>query len=110
MIDEVCFVFGITTEEFQEMMEQGEIPEEIIHYVYGIWLNMNSSSVTKIIDPVVNGVYPLNISGTVQYYIYYIDYQWYPIDMYRSDVTETIIAQVPVYGYINYKGSIMRSV
>lgn len=49
-------------------------------------------------NPKINGVYTIN--GNTQ--IYYIDGMWYPIN------TTSGIAEVPIYGMINYHGDLLK--
>jgi hypothetical protein len=72
------------------------------------WLEIHASDPVDISKPYVNRVYPITINGTTQYYIYYIDYKWYPITL-AIDEVGSALAAVPVYGYINYIGNIVRS-
>lgn len=70
------------------------------------WAELYSSNPVDISHPEINKVYPITINGTLQPYIYYIDYKWYPIALAKDG---TALAAVPVYGYVNYIGNIVRS-
>lgn len=68
----------------------------------------------QITDPKINTVYSFvkeinnqNNSITVKLYhkIYYIDRQWYLIDIDENDIG---IAKVPIYGMINYHGDLVK--
>ena len=84
-----------------------EIPIGIEHIPFQQWIDINAPDSVDVSHPEINRVYRININGTYQDYIYYIDYKWYPITLAEED--GTALAAVPVYGYINYIGNIVRS-
>lgn len=55
--------------------------------------------------PKINGIYTKN--GIQQ--IYYIDGNWYPIEMIDG-IDDIIIAKVPIYGIINYQGDLEKEI
>lgn len=83
-----------------------EIPIGMENLPFRQWLEIHTSDPVDISHPFVNRVYPIMVNNAVQYYIYYIDYKWYPIALAGDG---TALAAVPVYGYINYIGNIVRS-
>ena len=83
-----------------------EIPVGMENIPFQEWANIYTSNPFDISHPEINRVYPLTINGSLQCYIYYIDYKWYPITLTKDG---TALAAVPVYGYINYIGNIVRS-
>lgn len=94
----------------QQMSGKGagaEIPIGIEHIPFQQWIDINAPDSVDVSHPEINRVYRININGTYQDYIYYIDYKWYPITLAKED--GTALAAVPVYGYINYIGNIVRS-
>ena len=73
-----------------------------------MWIDLSAEDAPDLLHPKYNTVYSITINGEQQYYIYYIDDRWYPI-IDNQDEGHTITALVPVYGYINYHGNIVRS-
>ena len=71
------------------------------------WVKLNARAVTDITEPQYNIVYAIEYRNQIQYYIYYIDDKWYPITFDASN-SHVILAHVPVYGYISYKGNLIR--
>ena len=61
-------------------------------------------------NPKVNYVYRINN----EYYIYYIDHEWYKVSMvgYESGdspaTKQTIIAEIPAQGHVDFKGTILK--
>ena len=67
------------------------------------------SSIRDIQEPEYNVVYGF-YNGENQpktYKIYYIDEQWYDVEFIDSERI-LIIAKVPVYGMVNYRGNLVR--
>ena len=65
------------------------------------------TSISAIKNPQYNTVYGIrDESGNLNYVIYYIDENWYPVIF--NDNT-TILAQVPISGMVNYKGKIVTT-
>lgn len=56
-------------------------------------------------EPKYNNVYAITKDGETTYYIYYIDDNWYPVKIFD----DCVLAAVPVYGVVNYKGDLVRS-
>ena len=65
-------------------------------------------SIKDIKNPEYNIVYGFN-NGTNQkiYKIYYIDQQWYDIEFITQE-QDLILAKVPVYGMVNYRGNLVK--
>ena len=60
-----------------------------------------------IVNPKYNTVYGIKgPNNTLIYKIFYIDNAWYDIEFQNND-NSIAIAKVPVYGMINYKGTIV---
>lgn len=103
--DRVVYYFAqqVNNEEDADI----DIPIGMEHTVFQQWVETHASDPVDISHPEINRVYPIRINNTTQNYIYYIDYKWYPISIIAED--GTALAAVPVYGYINYIGNIVRS-
>lgn len=62
----------------------------------------------EIVEPKFNTVYGFQGENkNKKYKIYYIDGEWYDVD-YDKDNPELILAKVPVYGMVNYKGDLIE--
>lgn len=103
--DRVAYYFAERVNNMQEA--DAEIPIGVENTLFQQWADIHSSGAVDISHPYVNRVYPISINGITQCYIYYIDYKWYPITLAIQD--GTALAAVPVYGYVNYIGNIVRS-
>lgn len=79
------------------------------HDIFLQWQDLaEAQSAYGIYNPQYNTVYQVQkTDGSYEWYIYYIDGKWYPIqgDPKNEDV---ILALVPVYGYLNYSGNIIE--
>ena len=102
--DRVYYYYGEQVSTSEEA--DATIPVGMENSPFQRWINLYSTNPATIPNPLINMVYPIFIGNTIKYYIYYIDNKWYPI-VFASD--GTALAAVPVYGYINYIGDIVRS-
>lgn len=102
--DAVYYYYGENVEN-QENAD-ATVPIGAENVPFQEWLEIHAADPVDISNPLINMVYPINIENTVKYYIYYIDNKWYPISLAADG---TALAAVPVYGYINYIGDIVRS-
>ena len=64
-------------------------------------------STNDIKSPDYNIIYGFKDGDSKKYKIYYIDQNWYDIEFINSDKT-LILAKVPVYGMVNYRGNLVR--
>lgn len=104
----VAFYLGVTVSDLEEATKHAT--EEQLHYFYNLWLDVYVNNTSEILQPKINTLYPIATNGITHYFIYYIDGHWYEIDESRSNLQEGyIVAKVPVYGYVNYTGEIIRS-
>ena len=114
---EVAFAFGYTVKQMEDALQS--ITESMKRRLWPFWLKTYYNKTTEIHKPQYNTVYPIASNGQTYYYIYYIDDEWYPIEPYVEDSNKmtiadmkkhgTIVAQVPIYGYVNYHAEIKRS-
>lgn len=114
---EVAFYFGYTVEQMEEAINN--LTDSMKRYLWPYWLKTYYDSLSEIEKPQYNTVYPIANNGNTLYYIYYIDDKWYPVDPIYKDTRGTVIAdmenqgtivaEVPIYGYVNYSGEILRS-
>lgn len=102
--DRVYYYFGENVNTTTEA--DTDIPIGMENIPFRQWVEFHAADPVDISNPLINMVYPIGISDIVQYYIYYIDHKWYPISLAGDG---TALAAVPVYGYINYIGDIVRS-
>ena len=64
-------------------------------------------STNDIKSPDYNIIYGFKDGDNKKYKIYYIDQNWYDVEFINSDKT-LILAKVPVYGMVNYRGNLVR--
>ena len=64
-------------------------------------------SINDIKSPDYNIIYGFKDGNSKKYKIYYIDQNWYDVEFINSDKT-LILAKVPVYGMVNYRGNLVR--
>lgn len=64
-------------------------------------------SIDDIKFPDYNIIYGFKDGDNKKYKIYYIDQNWYDVEFINSDKT-LILAKVPVYGMVNYRGNLVR--
>jgi len=64
-------------------------------------------STDDIKSPDYNIVYGFKDGDNKKYKIYYIDQNWYDVEFINLDKT-LILAKVPVYGMVNYRGNLVR--
>lgn len=86
---------------------------DINHYVF----NLNEekripaidgyASTDDIEDPEYNKIYGIQNGESKIYKIYYIDNNWYNVQ-FLDDNQSLILAEVPVYGMVNYRGNLVR--
>lgn len=111
----VAFYFGKEVNDMREALN--EVTPEMARILYPYWLDSYYKSTTDIKKPHYNTVYPIGIQGKTYYYIYYLDDKWYEVignwtykNQTIANIKEgTIVAKVPVYGYVNYRADLLRS-
>lgn len=104
--DRVVYYFAQQVSNSSEADE--EVPIGMENVPFQQWVDLHASKTTDISHPEINRVYPITVDNEQQYYIYYIDHKWYPISITENG-DGTALAAVPVYGYVNYIGNIVRS-
>lgn len=109
------FTNNLTTEIDSSIHENEEnsLGQENINR---IWDNSTETTTTpvyfskeQIFQPKYNTVYGIKNknTGALTYKLYYIDGGWYDID-FMNNTYSIAIAKVPVYGMINYQGTVVR--
>lgn len=99
--------------EFNYWNLDASLPVGVTTEMFKFWLEDNySDNIGNLpANPLKNHVYSIIINDNIQHMIYYLDSRWYPIEITNknSETKTTGLAAVPVYGYINYTGNIVRS-
>lgn len=93
------------------LYEEDGIGEGVPNEVFQEWANLNSDGSSSNIPstPLINNVYRITkTDGTVEHWIYFLDHRWYEVKS-ESGRAGVYYAAVPVYGYINYTGKVVRS-
>ena len=65
-------------------------------------------STNDIKNPEYNTIYGFKNGDSKKYKIYYIDQSWYDVTFLDEENKTLILADVPVYGMVNYRGNIVN--
>ena len=94
----------------KRMVRVNEYPYQIEDWEYYIYKENNAqpsyNTANEITNLYFNTVYKINNKNQ----IYYIDGHWYPMSDNFNIESTTAIAEVPIYGMINYHGDLVKVV
>lgn len=119
---QVALYFNYTVEQMENAIRY-KIDTNMKRIMYPFWCKAFYSSLSEIEKPHYNTVFPVAIDNVTYYYIYYIDDNWYEVSPIVeaehgkgnstttiANIKEgTIVAHVPIYGYVNYRAELLRS-